>query len=69
MSYVSENVRAALFFKRIKCKDAAEQLGVRPSTFSHKLNGISPFSIEEIIAVHELTGVSYDELFKKGNVA
>lgn len=62
MSNVSNNVRAILARGNFKKGPVADYLKIAHGSLSRKLHNKCPFTLDEIIDLHELTGASYDEL-------
>lgn len=55
-------VRAELARRRISGRELARGLGWSPTTTSRRLNGSSPFDIDELARVAEFLGLSVGDL-------
>ncbi|NOZ46459.1 MAG: helix-turn-helix transcriptional regulator [Chlorobi bacterium] len=55
---IRENIKKS----GIKQKDLAEILGHRPNYMSELINGIRPFSRDDIVVIHRLFGIDFKDL-------
>ncbi len=59
---VSQRVNHLRFINRLSQKQLALRLGLKPATFSQKINGGTRWNLEEIIELTDTFGVSFDYL-------
>jgi transcriptional regulator with XRE-family HTH domain len=69
--HVAAEVRAAIARAGLTHKQVAEAIGVTEATFSRKTNGITPFSVVEVILIAAVLGIDHESLVKmpEGEVA
>lgn len=66
---IAAEVRAAVARKNIKLGQLAEAIGMNPNVLRRKLNGTSPFGMEELTAVARAIGVPPATLINAALVA
>lgn len=59
--HVAEWLRMQLGGKRINYSEAARRLGYTQQTFSRKVNGLTPFTIDEMFHIAKVFGLDLGE--------
>lgn len=62
-AWIAGQVRAILAQRRLTGRWLAEQMGMPPTTFSRRLNGVLPFTVDELTAVARVLGVPATSFF------
>ncbi|NLB46521.1 MAG: hypothetical protein GX814_02010 [Microbacteriaceae bacterium] len=62
---ISQRVNHLLFINRLTRRRAAEQLGISHSAFNTKMNGGSSWKADELVALTDYFGVSFDFLIAR----
>ena len=67
MSYFAENLRKAIFDKRIKAVDVANATNITPSVISRYLTGAHQPSTDNLLAISKYLGISPEALLSSSD--
>lgn len=66
---VADEMRGLLAKSNKRPSDLARHMGLRPNTVSDRFTGKQPFDTDYFIAIADLTGTQFSELFTHLNIS